>query len=112
MKDKLYIVWTNDNPDTSENMVCAYAQSSMQNNWWNEVTIIMWGAVVKYVANDSRIQKRLQEVAEHGVRISGCRSCAEQFDAVETIEALGFELDYWGESLTRLLKEDQKILTI
>jgi len=41
---KLYILWTNADPITSEKMVMMYAINSKLNYWWDEVTIIIWGA--------------------------------------------------------------------
>jgi hypothetical protein len=40
---KLYLLWTNADPITSEKMVMMYGINSKLNYWWDEVTIIIWG---------------------------------------------------------------------
>ena len=112
MKDKLYILWTNADPITSELMVCMYAQNAILKHWWNEITVIIWGATVEYVSNNKSIQDRLLQMKNDGVTISVCKSCSEKLGVVSKIEALGFELKYWGEPLTKILKENHKLITI
>ena len=45
---KLYILWTNDNFITSEKMVFMYGINAKRQDWWDEVTIIVWGASVDW----------------------------------------------------------------
>ena len=46
-KTHLYVLWTNDNPITAEKMVFRYAVNSLKRNWWEKVTLIVWGASTK-----------------------------------------------------------------
>lgn len=112
MKERLHILWTNDNPITSEKMVFMYAHNAILNHWWDEVIIIIWGSTVQYVANEKQVQDRLMHIQSDGVKLSVCKACADQLGATQTIEKLGIELKYWGEPLTKLLKENEKIITI
>lgn len=112
MKEQLFILWTNDNPVTSEKMVCMYSKNAMLKQWWGEVTIIMWGAPVQYVARDKSIQELLKQVQEAGVNVSACLSCSEELGVVNEINELGIELKYWGEPLTQILKSNQKLITV
>jgi hypothetical protein len=112
MKDKLFILWTNDNPITSEKMVCMYAHNSVLERWWDEVTVIIWGATAKYVANDQNIQNRLKQMMKDGVKISACKACADQLGVGSHLENIGIEVKYWGEPLTEILKKNQKLITI
>lgn len=112
MKNELFILWTNDNPITSEKMVCMYGHNSILENWWDEVTIIIWGATAKYVGVDKSIQKRLITMIEDGVKVSACKACADQLGVTPILKDLGIEVIYWGEPLTKLLKEDKKVITV
>ncbi len=56
MNNKLNILWTTDNRDTVFNMLSMYAINSVNKGWWEHVNIILWGASVKLVANDTQVQ--------------------------------------------------------
>ncbi|WP_319505578.1 hypothetical protein [Bacteroides graminisolvens] len=56
MNNKLNILWTTDNRDTVFNMLSMYAINSVNKDWWEHVNIILWGASVKLVANDTQVQ--------------------------------------------------------
>jgi hypothetical protein len=110
--NKLYILWTNDNVITSEKMVLMYAQNSMLNYWWKEVTVIIWGATAKLVAENVTIQEKIKLATHAGVKFSACKACAEQLGISGKLSELGIEVMYWGEGLTELLKENEKLITI
>ncbi len=111
-KSKLNILWTNADLITAEKMVFMYAVNAMRQNWWDEVTIIVWGATAKLVAENKGVQILINDAREEGIHISACRSCAGQLGVVDSLEALGLEVIYWGEPLTELIKADEKLITI
>ena len=108
----LYILWTNDNLITAEKMVFMYGINAKRQNWWDKVTIIVWGATVELVRQNPDIQELIREAQLEGVHITACRACADQLEATETLEQLGIEVIYWGKPLTALLKSGEKLLTI
>lgn len=110
--NKLYILWTNADILTSDKMVMMYATNSMYNHWWDEVTIIVWGAPAKLVAENVMIQEKLKIAAHAGVHISACRACAEQLGIMEKLEELGLEVIYWGQGLTDILQGGDKLITV
>ncbi|WP_291330005.1 DsrE family protein [Desulfovibrio sp. UCD-KL4C] len=111
-KTHLYILWTNADVEVAEKMVFMYGVNSLLKGWWEEVTIILWGPTVKLVTENETVQKLISESLEAGVNMSACRSCAEMYGLSEAIEAQGVEVIYWGEPLTDLLKNNEKILTV
>lgn len=112
-KDRhLYILWTNDNPVTAEKMVFMYGGNSLRNGWWEEVTLIVWGATTELVSKNAAIQKQILELMEGGVKVSACKACADQLGVSDQLEALGLEVKYWGKPLTALLQSDARLLTI
>jgi hypothetical protein len=112
MKNELFILWTTDDPITSKSMALMYAHNAFKNSWWDEVTVIIWGASTKYVSEDSSIQNRLKKMSNDGVKISACKGCADELGVSEKIKDLGIELKYWGEPLTEIIKENRKLITI
>jgi hypothetical protein len=111
-ENKLNILWTNDNVITAEKMVFMYGINAKKKGWWNEVTIILWGATVKLVAENEMIQNLIKEAQDAGVHVSACKGCADQLSVSSTLEAFDIEVKYWGEPLTEILKTDGKLLTI
>jgi hypothetical protein len=47
-----------------------------------------------------------------GVEFSACKACADELGVTERLEALGIEVIYWGEPLTRVLREKSPLLTV
>lgn len=109
---KLNILWTNADPITSEKMVMMYGINSKLKHWWDEVTIIIWGATASFAAENALIQEKIKEALHVGVNVSACKACAEQLGVADKLLELGIEVKYWGEPLTGILKENEKLLTI
>lgn len=111
-KNHLYILWTNADVETAEKMVFMYGVNSLRRQWWEKVTLIVWGATTRLTSENKAIQALIREAQEEGVKVSACRACADLYGAVDKLEELGIEVIYWGEPLTSVLKADEKLLTI
>ena len=111
-KTHLYILWTNDNPITSEKMVFMYGINALRQGWWEKVTIIIWGATPKLVSENAVIQEKVREALDEGVHLTACKACADQLGVTETLEKMSIEVKYWGDPLTKILKNDERLLTI
>jgi hypothetical protein len=112
MEDHLYILWTNADVITSEKMVFMYARNSILHQWWSEVTVIIWGATAKLVAETEAVQNEIAILKNVGVQVSACIACAEQLGVKEQLQNLGIEVKPWGEPLTEILKENRKLITV
>lgn len=110
--DKLNILWTNADAITFDKMVFMYSVNSLKYDWWKEVRIIIWGATTKLVAENKKVQQQIKEAMEAGVEISACKSCAKELGVINKVQELGIEVKYWGEGLTDILKNDEKLLTV
>lgn len=108
----LYILWTNADPITAEKMVAMYAANSLKHGWWENVTVIVWGAPAKLVAEDPMVQRCIRALLEAEVHVSACKACADQLGVTEKLTELGIEVKYWGEGLTDILKSGAKLLTV
>lgn len=111
-KSKLNILWTNPDPITAREMLFKYALNSRRQGWWDEVLVIIWGGPAELVAEQYEIQDLLRECIEEGVEFSACKSCTDNLKVSETLQSLGVEIVYWGEKLTHILKDDEKLITI
>ena len=111
-RDRLYILWPNADPLTAKLMVMMYAKNSLKNGWWKEVTVIVWGAAVKLLAENAEIQREFREATERGVKFEGCIACAEELGLTEEIRQLGVTLRKWGPPLTELIKNGEHLITV
>ena len=109
---KLLILWTTAEKETALHMVFLYGINCKKKNWWNEVTLLVWGAATRLAAEDADVQAQIATALEYGVRVIGCKRCAENLEVVETLEKLGVELFYTGEYLTEWIQSGNKMLTI
>lgn len=112
MDDKLYILWTSGDPITAEKMVLMYALNSKLQGWWKEVTVVIWGASARIVAEKKEIQDKVVDLLDAGVKVEACKACSDQIDVTATLERLGVDVKYWGEDLTNVLKSNAKLITI
>jgi len=106
----LHILWTNDNLHTSQFMVMFYATQSKVHHLWNDVTIILWGAPVKFITENKIIQQEMEIAMHAGVKFSACTSCARKFGVVDELEKLGVEVAPWTEPFTNLIKNGEAIV--
>ena len=109
---QLYILWTNADVLTADKMVMMYAKNSMLKKWWDNVTVIIWGATAKLAAENEVIQAKIKIAQDAGVKFSACKACAEQLGVLEQLTALDIEVLYWGQGLTDILKNDEKLITV
>ncbi len=110
--NQLYILWTNADVLTSDKMVMMYATNSMLKQWWDAVTVIIWGATAKLAAENDLIQTKIKMAQHAGVKFSACKACADQLGVTEKLVDLDVEVLYWGQGLTDILQNDGKLITI
>jgi hypothetical protein len=108
----LYILWTSADAITADKMVFMYGLNSLKRQWWDRVTIIVWGAAAKLAAENPDIQDAIKELLQAGVSFSACKACADQLGVSDVLEGLGIEVKFWGEPLTQLLKSKATLLSV
>ena len=111
-KNHLYILWTNGDPVTAEKMVFMYGVNSLLKGWWEKFTLVIWGAPAKLSAENRTIKEKIKEALDAGLHVTACKACADQLGVTETLKSMNIEVKYWGEPLTRILKNGESLLTI
>lgn len=112
MSKHLYIVWTNADPVTSENMVFMYASNSMKNGWWDDVTVVIWGSPQDLLCEDAAIRVGMEAARGLGVEFSACLTCADKLGRTEQLRAMGLEVVRWGAKLSGLLQSGAHVITV
>jgi hypothetical protein len=55
---------------------------------------------------------KVKAAQDAGVHVTACKACADQLGATDALEKMNVEVIYWGAPLTKILKEDETLLTI
>lgn len=108
---KLNILWTTDNKEVFFNVVAMYAINGKNENWWDEIQLIIWGPSARLTATESSIQTEIKELLSAGVKIVACKECADNYQVRPALEKLGIHVFYTGELLTEILIQNEKLLT-
>lgn len=109
---KLTVLWTNDNPETAKNMVFMYVTNAMKLGWWDEITVLIWGATAALTVQNEDLHPYIEEMQRVGVYLSACKACAENLGVADELEEMGIEVKYWGIGLTEVLQNNEKLLTV
>ncbi|TVM19525.1 DsrE family protein [Oceanidesulfovibrio indonesiensis] len=110
-QNKLLVVWSSGDREVALSMVFMYVLNARKMGWWDEIVLLIWGPSAEVLAMDQDLHKPVKELIKHGVRVTACQSCAELFDVGDRLVRMGVHVDYMGEPLTRMLKDDWKVLT-
>jgi hypothetical protein len=111
-KEKLVILWTSGDRDVALKMVFMYTFNAMKNNWWEDITLVVWGPSAKLLTEDKELQEYLARIIESGVTVKACKGCADQYGVSGKLEELGITVLYIGKEFTDYIKEGREILTI
>ena len=109
---ELLILWASGEKETALHMVFLYGINCIRKGWWDEVTLLVWGAATRLAAEDAEIQAQIAAAREMGLRVIGCKRCAEKLEVVETLQGFGVDLFYTGEYLTEWIQSGKKMLTV
>lgn len=110
--DHLYILWTSKDVETFDEMVFMYALNGKKLKWWDEITVVIWGASTGLAGKDEVIQLKIKELIEGGVHVEACKACAIDMGVNEILEKLDVVVKYWGQPLTKVLKSGAKLITV
>ena len=110
--EKLNILWTNSDEIMFDKMVAMYARNAKINNWWNEITVIIWGSTARLAADSELVGLRIRELLQVGVNVTACKTCSDSLGTTQKLVTMGIDVKYLGEELTRILKTDEKLLSI
>jgi hypothetical protein len=112
-KENLLMVISTSNADSIMKFPLLYGGVSLPRGYWKKVHIMFWGACIQTVQEDKTIQDKVLEIQQEGVEFSSCIVCAQEYEAVETLEALNIVCNHTGELLTQALQDDSwSVLTI
>ena len=112
-KENLLIVISSDNIDSIMKFPLLYGGVSLPREYWKRVHIMFWGASIVPASNNAEIREKVVLMQKDGVEFSSCIVCAEDYNVVDSLEAIGVKCNHTGELLTLALKDESwSVLTI
>jgi len=109
--DKLVVIWTSDDPYVAERVALMYTHAAKKNNWFSDVTLIVWGPSAKMISENIKIQDKVKEMQKDGVVVEACITCSNAYGVTEDLKKLGYDVKPMGKPLTDYLKSGAKVLT-
>ena len=109
---KLHIVWTSADYEVADKFVFMYAINSMLAGCWDSVNIIIKGPSALLVANDKRIQTKIQEALIVGVTFEACSSSASLYFITDKLTAQEINLREMDIPLTEYIQANEYLITV
>lgn len=109
--DSLVVVWTSDDPYVAERMVLMYTHGAENQEWFDEVILVVWGPSAKLIAENEKLRKKVRQMQKDGVILQACVVCADSYEVTENLRSFGFEVKGMGKPLSDYLKSGAHVLT-
>lgn len=109
--DKLVVVWTSDDPYVAERVALMYTHAAKTNNWFRDVTLIVWGPSAKLISENIKLQDKIKAMQKDGIVVEACIACSNAYSVTEDLKKLGYDVKGMGKPLTDYLKSGAKVLT-
>ena len=110
--DKLVVLWTSGDREVALKMLFMYTYNAKKNEWWKDITLIVWGPSARLLSEDTELQEYVKRIMEAGVEVRACKGCADQYGVSEKLKGMGITVLYIGKEFTDYMKQGYQILTI
>ena len=104
-KDKLVVVWTSGDKEVAMKMVFMYTFNAKKYEWWDDITLLVWGPSSKLLSEDKELQDYLKKLLDSGINVLACKGCADMYGISDKLEQIGVTVRYTGVDLTDFIKE-------
>lgn len=113
LPNKLVVIWTSGDREVAIRMAFMYTLNSKLKEWWDEVSLIVWGPSAKLLTEDQELQEYAGKIKQAGVELLACKACADSYGVSEVLENMGIKVIYTGQVLTDSLKDETtRVLTV
>ena len=109
--DTLVVLWTSGDIEVAEKIVYMYVHAAKSAKWFDEVVFIIWGPSAKLLSENVKLQEKLKEMQEIGIRTEACVVCARMYGVDDDLRDLGIDVKGMGGPLSDYLKNRHHILT-
>ena len=109
--DRLNVIWSSADREVALKMVFMYTLNAKRLEWWEEIRLVIWGPSAPLLCQDAELQAVLAEIRDAGVELTACKACSDGYGVSDQLESLGVAVQYMGQPLTEMLKENEKVIT-
>lgn len=102
--NKLVVVWTSGDKEVAMKMVFMYTYNAKKYEWWDDITLLIWGPSSKLLSEDKELQDYVKEMKDIGVNLLACKGCSDLYDVSDELEQIGVTVKYTGKDLTDFIK--------
>jgi len=103
--EKLVVVWTSGDKEVAMKMVFMYTFNAKKYEWWDDITLLVWGPSAKLLTEDKDLQDYVQNMLDIGIHVLACKGCADLYEISDDLEKIGVTVRYTGKDLTNFIKE-------
>jgi len=103
--DSLVVVWTSGDKEVAMKMVFMYTFNAKKYEWWDDITLLVWGPSAKLLTEDKELQDYVKTMLESGIHVLACKGCADMYKISAELEQIGVTVRYTGKDLTDFIKE-------
>jgi hypothetical protein len=107
---RIYILWNSNDVGASRTMI-QYALNTKKNKWWEEIIIIIAGAV-KMVVENIEIQELIISAMHNDIKFSASKVCADKLGITKKLLDIGIDSIHWGESLVAIAENNEELITV
>src|SRR5210317_2654200 len=87
--DKLVVVWTSGDKEVAEKMVFMYTFNAKKYEWWDDITLLVWGPSAKLLTEDKELQDYVKAMLDIGINVLACKGCADMYEISDELEQIG-----------------------
>lgn len=109
--DKLVVLWTSGDRDVALKMAFMYTLNAKKNQWWDDITLIVWGPSAKLLSSGPELQGEIRKMKEAGVVLEACIACADEYGVSDDLRKLGIDVKGMGTPLTDYIRQGRRVLT-
>jgi len=107
-KEGLVVLWTTGEKAVFTKMLHIYVLNAKKQDWFQDITLIVWGPSAKLLAEDMELQEMVKQLIDKGVVLEACIWCSNQYGVTEDLKAIGIDVKGMGVPLTKYIKDSKK----
>lgn len=107
--EKLVVLWTSGDREVALKMVFMYTYNARKFEWWEDITLLVWGPSQKLLTEDEELQDYVKKMIADGIEVLACKGCADQYGIAEKLIDIGVTVRYTGKDLTEFIKNSYLI---
>jgi hypothetical protein len=105
MADKVCVIISSRDRDVIK-WALRYARRNVECKFLEDVKVIALGPSEKVITEDLELQELIKDIQAQGQVVRACKACSDEEGISDKLVALGFEVEYVGETISKLIKDD------